>query len=215
MISFDDCEEMARFESERNASIKRIAMKNRRMTRLERCKRRCRIIFFATIFVEAFLLFFATLFWNTRIDEDQNSIDNNTAFVVYEEQTLNEVKEEETSPDFESEEIDDSIFENSIRLDDVTVTHYDPCVKCCGKTDGITATGVHVTPYYTVAVDPGVIPLGSDVMVDYGDGVIHYYKAEDTGGGVKGNHIDLCVTEHDEALELGVRYATVWFVPAG
>lgn len=215
MISFDDCEEMARFESERNDYMKRIAMKNRRMTRLERCKRRCRIIFSATIFVVAFLLFFVTLFWNMRVDEDKNSIDNNTAFAVYEEQTLNEVKEEETSPDFESEKIDDSIFENSIRLDDVTVTHYDPCVKCCGKTDGITATGVHVTPYYTVAVDPDVIPLGSDVMVDYGDGVIHYYKAEDTGGGVKGNHIDLCVTEHNEALELGVRYATVWFVPAG
>ena len=215
MISFDDCEEMARFESERNASMKRVAMENRRMTRLERYKRRCRIIFFATILAVAFLLFLVMLFWNMRVDEDKNSIDNNTAFVVYEEQTLNEVKEEETSTDFESEKIDDSIFENSIRLDDVTVTHYDPCVKCCGKTDGITATGVHVTPYYTVAVDPGVIPLGSDVMVDYGDGVIHYYKAEDTGGGVKGNHIDLCVTEHDEALELGVRYATVWFVPAG
>lgn len=215
MISFDDCEEMARFASERNVYMKRVAMKNRRITRLERCKRRCRTIFSATIFAAAFLLFFVTLFWNTRIDEDQNSIDNSTAFVVYEEQTLNEVKEEETSTDFESEKIDDSIFENSIRLDDVTVTHYDPCVKCCGKTDGITATGVHVTPYYTVAVDPDVIPLGSDVMVDYGDGVIHYYKAEDTGGGVKGNHIDLCVTEHDEALELGVRNATVWFVPAG
>ena len=215
MISFDACEEMARFASERNDYMKRVATKNRGMTRLERCKRRCRIIFPATIFAAAFLLFLVMRFWDTRVDEDQNSIDNNTVFVVYEEQTLNEVKEEETSPDFESDKIDDSIFENSIRLDDVTVTHYDPCVKCCGKTDGITATGVHVTPYYTVAVDPDIIPLGSDVMVDYGDGVIHYYKAEDTGGGVKGNHIDLCVTEHDEALELGVRYATVWFVPAG
>ena len=215
MISFDDCEEMARFASERNVYMKRVAMKNRRMTRLERYKRRCRIISSTTIFVSAFLLFLVMLFWNTRVDEDQNSIDNSTAFVVYEEQTLNEAKEEETSSDFELDNVEDYGFENAIRLDDVTVTHYDPCVKCCGKTDGITATGVHVTPYYTVAVDPDIIPLGSDVMVDYGDGVIHYYKAEDTGGGVKGNHIDLCVTEHDEALELGVRYATVWFVPAG
>ena len=93
MISFDDCEKMARFASERNDYIKRVAMKNRRMTRLERCKRRCRIIFSATIFAVAFLLFFITQLWNTRIDEDQNSIDNNTAFVVYEEQTLNEAKE--------------------------------------------------------------------------------------------------------------------------
>ena len=95
----------------------------------------------------------------------------------------------------------------------MTVTHYDPCVKCCGKTDGITATGVPVTPYYTVAVDPELIPLGSEVLVDYGDGEIHYYRAEDVGGGVKGKHLDLCVTDHTEALTLGVRQATVWFLP--
>ncbi len=97
-------------------------------------------------------------------------------------------------------------------LSGVTVTHYDCCEECCGKTDGITASGVPAVPYYTVAVDPEVIPLGSEVLVDYGDGTLHTYRASDTGSGVKGAHIDLCVSSHEEALQLGRRTATVWWV---
>ena len=40
------------------------------------------------------------------------------------------------------------------------------------------------------------------------------YVAEDTGGGIKGNHIDMYVEDHQEALALGVRQAEV-FAPAG
>lgn len=97
-------------------------------------------------------------------------------------------------------------------LENVTVTHYDVCQQCCGKTDGITASGMQATPYVTVAVDPSVIPLGADVLVDYGDGELQYYRADDTGSGVKGNHIDLCVGNHAEALQLGRRTATVYWV---
>ena len=82
----------------------------------------------------------------------------------------------------------------------------------CGTGDGITATGTEVTPWYSVAVDPKVIPLGSTVYVDFGDGVIHKFRAEDTGGSVKGNHIDIAVEGHQEALELGVKTARVWWI---
>lgn len=82
----------------------------------------------------------------------------------------------------------------------------------CGTGDGITASGTEVTPYYSVAVDPKVIPLGSTVYVDFGDGVIHRFRAEDTGGAVKGNHIDIAVEGHREALELGIKTATVWWI---
>lgn len=68
-------------------------------------------------------------------------------------------------------------------------------------------------PGVSVAVDPAVIPLGSDVLVDYGDGDIRYYRADDTGSAVKGNHIDLCMASHQEALEAAVKTATVWWVP--
>ena len=114
----------------------------------------------------------------------------------------------------ENERIEAALLASAHRLDNVTVTHYDCCVECCGKADGITASGVRATPGVTVAVDPAVIPLGADVLVDYGDGEICYYRADDTGSGVVGNHIDLCVADHQTAVQLGRRTATVWWVSA-
>lgn len=112
----------------------------------------------------------------------------------------------------ENELIEAALLARATVLEDVTVTHYDVCQRCCGKTDGITASGMQATPYVTVAVDPSVIPLGADVLVDYGDGDLQYYRADDTGSGVKGSHIDLCVSSHEEALRLGIRTATVYWV---
>lgn len=90
------------------------------------------------------------------------------------------------------------------------VTHYAPCVACCGKDDGISASGRQVIPYYSVAVDPTVIPLGSIIFLDYGDGVLHEVRADDTGDLVKGYVIDLCVSDYDTAVQMGVRSATVY-----
>lgn len=108
--------------------------------------------------------------------------------------------------------IESALVARANRIENCTVTHYDRCVSCCGKTDGITASGRVGTPYVTVAVDPSVIPLGADVLVDYGDGELHYYKADDTGSAINGNHIDLMVSDHDEAVQLGTRTATVYWV---
>ena len=118
----------------------------------------------------------------------------------------------------EAQSVEDALLASATRIDNVTVTHYCICQKCCGKSPdhpayGITASGRYATPYVSVAVDPSVIPLGSDVLVDYGDGVIEYYRADDTGSGVGGKHIDLCVSDHEEARNLGVRTATVYVVP--
>lgn len=124
---------------------------------------------------------------------------------------LNEAPEEEPEA-AENELIEAALLARAVRLDDVTVTHYDVCVECCGKDDGITASGLQAVPGVTVAVDPAVIPLGSDVLVDYGDGDFQYYRADDTGHGVDGNAIDLCVASHAEALRLGRRTATVYYV---
>lgn len=116
--------------------------------------------------------------------------------------------------DFENEKIETALLDKASVLEDVKVTFY-CCEKrkhICGTGDGLTASGTEVTPYVTVAVDPRVIPLGSQVMVDFGDGEIHYFIAEDVGGSVKGNHIDIAVEGHQEALELGVMTATVYFI---
>lgn len=121
---------------------------------------------------------------------------------------------EEIQEDFENQKIEEALLARATRLDNVVVTHYCSELRphICGTGDGITASGRQVTPYVSVAVDPTVIPLDADVLVDYGDGEIHYYRADDTGAWINGNHIDLAVTHHSEAEQLGIRTATVYWV---
>lgn len=85
----------------------------------------------------------------------------------------------------------------------VTARAYCPCVECCGKTDGITATGTHATAGRTIAVDPAVIPYGAKVVING-----NTYIAEDCGGGINGNAIDIFFNTHAEALEFGVQDLT-------
>lgn len=81
-----------------------------------------------------------------------------------------------------------------------TISHYCTCKKCNSGFTG-TALGTPLTPYYSIAVDPRVIPLGSKVVIDG-----HVYLACDTGGAIKGNRIDMCVQTHNEAYAKGMRY---------
>ena len=120
--------------------------------------------------------------------------------------------DEEVQEAFENENIEQALLAKANKIENVKVTHYCCCVKCCGKDDGITYSGVKATPGVTVAVDTSIIPLGSDVLVDYGDGIINYYRADDTGSAIKGNKLDLCVSSHQEAINLGVRTATVYWL---
>ncbi len=55
-----------------------------------------------------------------------------------------------------------------------------------------------------VAVDPEVIPLGSRITIDGFDQV---FRAEDTGFGVRGRHIDIFLPDHDAATRFGVQYS--------
>lgn len=73
------------------------------------------------------------------------------------------------------------------------LTAYDDCYECQEEFVGTTALGVAPKPNHTIAVDPKVIPLGSHVLIN---GI--EYVAEDVGGGVKGNHIDIFVESHAE-----------------
>lgn len=68
----------------------------------------------------------------------------------------------------------------------------------------MTSTGTVATANRTIAVDPKVIPYGSKVKIDGKE-----YIAEDCGGAIKGNRIDIFVDNHDNTLEQGVRYLNV------
>lgn len=86
------------------------------------------------------------------------------------------------------------------------ITYYCPCKKCCGKTDGITASGAKAVAGTTIAV-PKTIPFGTKLVVNG-----HTYIAQDRGGSIKGNRIDIFVKSHKEALQKGVTYANVYKV---
>lgn len=59
-----------------------------------------------------------------------------------------------------------------------------------------------------IAVDPSVIPLGTELYVEgYG-----YCVAEDTGGLIKGNRIDIYLDSESECVEWGVRDVSVYIL---
>lgn len=70
---------------------------------------------------------------------------------------------------------------------------------------GKTASGTNAR-VGAVAVDPSVIPLGTRLYIPgYG-----YATAEDTGGAIKGNRIDLYFNTEEECNEFGRRTITVY-----
>lgn len=89
----------------------------------------------------------------------------------------------------------------------VTATAYCACAKCCGKSDGITATGTKATAGRTIAVDPSVIPYGTHVIING-----NTYVAEDCGGAVKGNDIDIFFNTHEEAVNFGRKLLTAYIL---
>lgn len=117
------------------------------------------------------------------------------------------------TPAVQEETLEDKL-QQANRIEACTITYY--CCELyphiCGTGDGITASGAPVEAGVSCAVDPSLIPLGSTVWVDYGDGELHEYIAQDVGGWVNGAHVDLAVATHDEALQMGRRTSTVYWM---
>jgi 3D (Asp-Asp-Asp) domain-containing protein/peptidoglycan hydrolase CwlO-like protein len=83
----------------------------------------------------------------------------------------------------------------------VTATAY---TANCDGCSGVTSTGIDLNSNpdaKVIAVDPNVIPLGSIVDVEgYGHAI-----AGDTGGAIKGNKIDVFISDQQAAANWGVR----------
>jgi len=89
-------------------------------------------------------------------------------------------------------------------LKNVTLTAYSAGVASTGKDEdhpqyGITASGAKVKEGRTIAVDPNVIPLGWWVYIEG----IGFRRAEDTGGAIKGNKIDVYFDSESYADKFG------------
>jgi len=100
----------------------------------------------------------------------------------------------------------------------MTSTAYDLSVESCGKTPdhpeyGITYSGTRAKRG-TVAVDPGVIPLGTRLYIESLDGRADYgfAVAEDTGSAVKGNIIDLFMESESDVAAYGKRKVRVYII---
>ena len=81
-----------------------------------------------------------------------------------------------------------------------------------GDDNGVAAMGVNCVRdpdgYSTIAVDPRIIPLGTKVYVEgYG-----YAIAQDTGGAIKGNIIDLYFNTYNEMINWGRRTVNVYIL---
>lgn len=100
----------------------------------------------------------------------------------------------------------------------MVATAYDLSYESTGKRPGdkyygITASGTKARPG-VVAVDPRVIPLGTKLYVESLDGTPDYgfCVAEDTGGAIKGNRIDLFFNTAKEVRQFGRRKVKVYIL---
>lgn len=73
---------------------------------------------------------------------------------------------------------------------------------------GPTATDTY-TRWGVVAVDPRVIPLGSKLLIE---GFEDVFVAEDMGGGVRGNWVDIWFPNHADAVRFGLQSRRVTII---
>ena len=191
----------------------------RKLTRQQRAQRRRFYRRTSAVFL-ILLLCLCSALWGMAaakaIDGPQETRETVPMEIPAEAENIVPAPDIEPQEGFENERIEDALLSRSSVIDDCAVTFY--CAEkyphICGTGDGIAADGTPVLPWATCAVDPSVIPLGSTVLVDLGDGEgLRYFRANDTG--VKGNHIDISVPTHDEALRLGIQTSTVYWCEEG
>ena len=112
---------------------------------------------------------------------------------------------------------DDTQAIEPVSLGSFKLTAYCSCEICCstwannrpvdknGNEIIYGAIGEELTEGYSIAVDPSVIPYRTEVIING-----HTYKAQDCGGAIKGNRIDVYCDDHQTALNFGVQYAEVF-----
>ncbi len=81
---------------------------------------------------------------------------------------------------------------------------YCACMKCCGKTNGITASGAKATQWYTVAAGSGYA-IGTIIYIpalkDKPNG--GWFVVQDRGGAISNSKLDIYMNSHTSALQYG------------
>ena len=152
-----------------------------------------------------------------------NSLNEQIVIANYKIDDLSDkIVEIEKDVDYILEEIiktEDCEEPSLVNLGEFKLTAYCSCSKCCGKwaynrpvdENGneivYGSIGERLVAGTSIAVDPKVIPYGSEVIING-----HTYIAHDTGGAIKGNRIDVYFDDHQEARNFAVQYAEVFKV---
>ena len=148
---------------------------------------------------------------NFKIDKTKEEVIEEEEEIIVEEPIIEEPIIEE--PIIEEPVVEEPIVEQppgNIEWYTIEVSFYCACYQCCGKTDGITASGDYATEGVTVAL-PSSIPLGTHIVIDG-----HEYICQDRGGAIidyGGNFIraDIYLNSHEECLRRG-RYYTEGYI---
>lgn len=83
----------------------------------------------------------------------------------------------------------------------INASAYTAAADECGKSDGITASGLKVKENRTLACPPQ-FPFGTKIKIEgYGT-----YVCEDRGGAIKGNHFDIYMRTKKQAFAFGRRH---------
>lgn len=151
----------------------------------------------------------------TDAAESENAVEttNFTEEIPTEQEEVTSEPTEETTTSNENE------YRYLINLGEFRLTAYCSCKICCGdfalnrpvdengKEIVYGSIGVRLEEGISIAVDPNVIEYGSKVVI--GD---HTYIAQDTGGAIKGNRIDIYFEDHQRASNFGTQYKEVYLV---
>ncbi len=83
---------------------------------------------------------------------------------------------------------------------------YCPCVSCCGKSNGITASGAPACAWYTVAAG-SAYPMGTVIYIPYFKDEPNggWFVVQDRGGAISSSKLDIFMNTHGEALQFGRR----------
>ena len=132
-------------------------------------------------------------------------------------------KEEKTELQDNEEKIEKQVEEKTeikkTYLGEFILTAYCGCEECCGEwaigrpvdENGreivYGASGQRLEQGVSIAVDPSVITYGAKVEIDGG-----IYIAQDCGGAIKENRIDVYFENHSDALSFGVQTKPVYII---